>query len=117
MLLVALNHKNVVASLLDGHFAAIVLGRVRGIGRYTEPGQVHLLPMVGHGSLFVGISGHGNLVDQALIARHEIDQGERFLRFGLLLIEGNLTLLVRLRLSIPSRRRVSVLDHLAIQMK
>jgi len=102
---------------VDGHFAAVVPGRVRGVGRHTDPAQIHLFPVGGCGGLSIGIAGHGNLVDQALIAGHEIDQGERFIGLGLLLVQRNFTFLLRLRLSIPSRGRVGIFDDLAFQMK
>ena len=67
-----------------GQLAAIGFGEVSGIGGETDPGQIHLGRMDGADRLFVGIPGHGHLIDQALVGGLKVDQRQAFVGFGLL---------------------------------
>ncbi len=78
-----------------GQLAAIGFGEVSGIRSETDPGQIHLGQMGGDGRFFVGIPGHGHLIDQVLVGGLKVDQRQGFVGFGLLEFGRDFTELLR----------------------
>lgn len=119
--LVALEEEEVVGSLFLSQVPAIGFGGVRRIRDDQDARQVHLRQMGRHGGFFVGVLGHGDLVDQALVGGLEVHQRQRLFRLGFLLVQRRVQgggggpqrrVLVQ-----AGRRGVRVAHHLSVPMQ
>jgi hypothetical protein len=82
--LIAFEKEEVVGSFLLGQESSAGFGRVGGVADDEHSGQIHLGQMRGDGGFFVGVLGHGHLIDQSLSRGLKVDQRESFLGFGFL---------------------------------
>lgn len=87
--LVAFERQQIISSVDQTQLSRVGFCDMGRIRRHAQRPQVHLWQMQGHGGFLVGVSRHGNLIDQSLSVAHEIDQRQRLVRFGLLLVGGD----------------------------
>ena len=61
--LIGFEAHQVIGAVALGQLAGISFGRMGGIGRETDPFQIHRRKMRGHRRLLVGVPWHGHLID------------------------------------------------------
>lgn len=88
--LIAFKEEEVIPALDLGDLTAIGFDRRGRAADRGDARQIQVRQVRGDGRFFVGIAGDGHLIDEPLLGRLKMDQGQGFFGLGLLLVCGRI---------------------------